>query len=76
MIIALNQYWFLDLELDLHSTDIELALSTGLFLQNWAVCSCHCDIVQIAVTTAQYSHFLLQFSFKNNIKNIVTKKTV
>ena len=29
MIIALNQYWYLDLELDLPSTDIDLALSTG-----------------------------------------------
>ena len=30
MIIALDQYWYLDLELDLPSTDIDLALSTGL----------------------------------------------
>ena len=30
MIIALNQYWYLDLELDLPGTDIDLALSTGL----------------------------------------------
>ena len=29
MIIALNQYWYLDLELDLPSTDNDLALSKG-----------------------------------------------
>ena len=29
MIVALNQYWYVDLELDLLSTDIDLALSTG-----------------------------------------------
>ena len=33
MIIALNQYWYLDLELDLPSTDIDLALSTGRKLE-------------------------------------------
>ena len=30
MIITLNQYWYLDLQLDLPSTDIDMVLSTGL----------------------------------------------
>ena len=33
MIIALNQYWYLDLKLDLPSTDNDLALSTGNVLK-------------------------------------------
>ena len=31
MIIALNQYRYLDLKLDLPSADIDLALSTGTY---------------------------------------------
>ena len=37
MIIALNQYWYLDLELDLPSTDIDLALSTGFLFMIMSV---------------------------------------
>ena len=33
MVIALNQYCYLDLELDLPSTDIDLAFSTGFLLE-------------------------------------------